>query len=126
MRKRTLPLAFLFLLTCIASCNNGKLTIVGKWKPIKMDSKNREFNEKSEADKKKELEGASVEFTATGKFIAVSPGHAATNGTYTYDEKAGIINTVSKERNETVTIVSLEKNKMVVKSEDDMITLVRE
>src|ERR1700674_4529458 len=103
MRRQTLPLVFLFLFSFIISCTNKKVSIVGKWRAVEMDIKDPEYNKMSEADKKKELENMSVEFTGDGKFIPTSR-HDTAQGTYTYDEKTKSLITVTEEKTENISV----------------------
>jgi hypothetical protein len=125
MKNKLLFPAFLFLFSSIISCTNKKVSIVGKWKPVEMDVRDSEFNKKSEADKKQELASESIEFTADGKFIALS-SHDPVQGTYAYDEKTKSLVTVVEGKTESLTIESLEKNKMVLIDKEGKITLKRD
>ena len=126
MRNNFLPLVFLFLFSFIASCtNNSKVSLVGKWKPVQVDSKFISSYHMSDEDIKKLPESQSIEFTKDQKFISNLP-HDTSYGTYDYDEKAKrLITMMNDGKNIIFFIRFLGKDKMAMSNQNGKMTFAR-
>jgi len=94
-------------------------SITGKWKPVEIDMTDMDLDEKMEI-----LEHATIEFTADGKYIALSNEENET-GTYTYDEKTKMLTSISSDGTSEVIKAEISNDKLRVTTEDGTMTFKR-
>ena len=105
----------------LASCKNkDDKSIVGKWKPVEMNMKNMNENEKKEF-----LEHAVIEFTSDNKFIATR-SDIKSNGTFILNEKTSQLTTRNPEGDTQTYTLGWEDDKMLLANEDGTVKLKRQ
>ncbi len=94
-------------------------SIVGKWKPVEANMKDMD-----EEEKKEFLNDASIEFTAAGKYIALSKEDNET-GTYSYDENTKMLTTTSPDGTAEKIKAVISNDKLTVYNEDGTMVFKR-
>ncbi len=94
-------------------------SIVGKWKPVEANMKDMD-----EEEKKEFLNDASIEFTAAGKYIALSKEDNET-GTYSYDENTKMLTTTSPDGTAEKIKATISNDKLTVYNEDGTMVFKR-
>ena len=137
MKKTVLSL---IVICCLVSCNNksekkavgndttssnretvkpaGK-SIIGKWKPVKVD-----LPELSEENKQNLLNYATLEFAADGRFITTMKADTKT-GTYQFNEQDGMLVTKTSAGKEETFRVSWDNDQVELTNEEGKVTMKR-
>lgn len=109
--------------------NDGRFSITGKWHIEDIVSSK---GERPTEEEMKEMRSSTIEFTGSGTYIATSKDGSGEDdkeyGTYTFDEKNKKLETVEDDggKRENFTFEFSGKNKIILTSEEGIVTLERD